>query len=159
MGVVHESPRELSLEAFLEPAGRDAPLMCVRVPARPACLRTARTLAEVTLRVYGVLPHILDAAPLIVSELVTNVILYNKWDLEPVVVLIMRQIGPTLRIEVLDSEPSIPKLQAAADESESGRGLQIVQAISDKWGVELMPPIGKFVWCELAAWPDKTDQL
>ncbi|HEV2640225.1 MAG TPA: ATP-binding protein [Actinocrinis sp.] len=153
-----ESSKGLTLGAFLEPEGRDAPLMCVRVPARAELVSAARAIAGLTLKAHGVAPAVVVAAELIVSEVATNVVFHNKWDLDPVIVLIMSKAGSVLRIEAVDSEPAIPKIRELTADSESGRGLQIVQAVSDRWGVDLIPPDGKVVWCELVAWPDETDQ-
>jgi serine/threonine-protein kinase RsbW len=159
MGVVNESSKGLSLEAFLEPEGRDAPLMCVRVPARAALVGSVRKLARLTLQVYEVTPSVIEAAVLIVSEMVTNVVRHNKWDLEPVVVLIMSKVGPVLCIELLDSEPAIPQYQEPTEHSEAGRGLQLIHMLSDRWGTDLIAPDGKLVWCELTAWPDEANQV
>ena len=33
--------------------------------------------------------------------------------------------------------------------AQSGRGLHVVDALADEWGVELVPDDGKVVWVEL----------
>jgi anti-sigma regulatory factor (Ser/Thr protein kinase) len=55
--------------------------------------------------------------------------------------------GGVLRVEVHDSGAGTPRI--ADDADEGGRGLLLVSALSDKWGVGARDP-GKVVWCELA---------
>lgn len=154
-----ETSKGLSLEALLQPEGRDAPLMCVRVPARASHVGVARRLVKLTLGTHGAASVAIENAVLIVSEMVTNVVRHNDWDLDPVVVLVMSRVGSVLRIEVLDSEPTIPKLRELSEVSEAGRGLHIVQTLSSQWGIYLLPPDGKVVWCELDAWPSEMAQV
>ncbi|MFG2652240.1 ATP-binding protein [Streptomyces sp. NPDC048436] len=50
-----------------------------------------------------------------------------------------------------DSGGGWPRLGVGEDgDAESGRGLLIVVALADKWGVAERDP-GKVVWCEFAA--------
>ncbi|MEU2673144.1 ATP-binding protein [Streptomyces sp. NPDC007164] len=91
-----------------------------------------------------------DDVLLCVSELVTNALLHGvppgrgfrlRIRLEPA--------DGTLRIEVHDSgdgEVRAADSWAASDE-EGGRGLLLVAALADKWGVGERNP-GKVVWCE-----------
>ncbi|MFF3402526.1 ATP-binding protein [Streptomyces sp. NPDC002659] len=52
-----------------------------------------------------------------------------------------------LRIEVHDSGGGLPAVREP--DEESGRGLLLVAALADKWGVGERDP-GKIVWCEFA---------
>ncbi|WP_373463756.1 ATP-binding protein [Streptomyces canus] len=67
-------------------------------------------------------------------------------------------VGGTLRIEVTDTRGNqLPQLPAAADESgESGRGLRIVDALADRWGVAHGPTPRKTVWAEIETHPTGT---
>ncbi|WP_410537139.1 ATP-binding protein [Streptomyces sp. KL2] len=60
--------------------------------------------------------------------------------------------GVTLRIEVSDARgdrlPAVPGPPAPED-AEGGRGLLLVEALADRWGVETWPPPRKTVWAEL----------
>ncbi|MFF5422899.1 MULTISPECIES: ATP-binding protein [unclassified Streptomyces] len=58
--------------------------------------------------------------------------------------LFLERPGP-LRVEVHDSGDGTPALRAP--EGESGRGLHLVEALADRWGVGERNP-GKIVWCE-----------
>jgi hypothetical protein len=66
-----------------------------------------------------------------------------------VVVLLMYAAG-TMRLEVRDHDPlKLPLLQNPAPTDTGGRGLLVVQALSDRWGIRVTET-GKAVWCELA---------
>jgi hypothetical protein len=86
---------------------------------------------------------IADAVNLAASELVSNVVLHtafggqmNAWDPKPDV---------PLRLEVHDHAPVIPVAPHHPDVT--GRGLGIVDDVSDAWGVEPTAD-GKIVWAE-----------
>jgi hypothetical protein len=47
-----------------------------------------------------------------------------------------------------DPSPAQPVLQAPDDDAEHGRGLLMVELISDQWGCQPSPELGgKTVWC------------
>ncbi|KOV60954.1 hypothetical protein ADK64_29210 [Streptomyces sp. MMG1121] len=59
--------------------------------------------------------------------------------------------GATLRLEVSDTRTErLPELQAPR--GEGGRGLLLVEALADKWGVTPRQP-GKAVWAEVRLSP------
>lgn len=59
--------------------------------------------------------------------------------------------GGRLQVEVDDAAPALPVLTRAPDDSEGGRGLRIVDALSDAWGVTPRDGgIGKTVWAVIA---------
>ncbi|MFD8347598.1 ATP-binding protein [Streptomyces coelicoflavus] len=86
---------------------------------------------------------------LCVSELVTNALLYG---VPPgrLFLLFLRYDGRVLRVEVHDSGGGVPRINAGRDEG--GRGLLLVAALSDAWGVREREP-GKAVWCEFTLRP------
>ncbi|MBB1257099.1 ATP-binding protein, partial [Streptomyces sp. OF3] len=60
--------------------------------------------------------------------------------------------GDTLRVEVADPRGDrLPAVAAEAesDEHESGRGLVLVAALADRWGVVVGPTPRKTVWAEI----------
>lgn len=85
-------------------------------------------------------------AELIVSELVTNAL---RAGAEQIRVDLSLTYG-TLRICVSDDATGLPEVQRPAPDAESGRGLVLVGAVADDWGVERLPE-GKQVWAELSA--------
>jgi hypothetical protein len=59
-------------------------------------------------------------------------------------------IGGTLRIEVTDTRGDrLPELQHPEGTAESGRGLLLVDALADRWGVTEDRFPRKTVWAEL----------
>lgn len=54
-----------------------------------------------------------------------------------------------LRVEVHDSGPGEIRVPDPTPESERGRGLLLVAALADDWGVRERDP-GKIVWCDFA---------
>ncbi|MGV9315509.1 ATP-binding protein [Streptomyces sp. NPDC003691] len=95
----------------------------------------------------------LDDVLVCVSELSTNAVRHGVPPGRGYRIRVCRFPDGLLRIEVHDSGdafllPSLPE-PVTETEEESGRGLLIVDALADKWGVgERLP--GKVVWCEFA---------
>ncbi|MGV9563013.1 ATP-binding protein [Streptomyces sp. NPDC003480] len=87
-----------------------------------------------------------DAAELGVSELVANVVRHVPD--RRCTVLVLRQTEG-VRVEVTDgfSAPVSARTEVPED-SEGGRGLLLLDAVVDKWGVESEPSGGKTVWFE-----------
>ncbi|MFF9405873.1 ATP-binding protein [Streptomyces anandii] len=94
------------------------------------------------------LQHLADEAQLCVSEFVANVITHVGVGTPTTLAVLMN--GTFLRIEVHDPDTrAVPTLVAADMESEGGRGMTLVEAITDRWGVQLLDD-RKVTWCELA---------
>ncbi|MFE9178105.1 ATP-binding protein [Streptomyces sp. NPDC007126] len=51
-----------------------------------------------------------------------------------------------VRLEVHDSRCERPKTREATGTDLSGRGLVLVDALADDWGVQDRTPLGKIVW-------------
>lgn len=92
-----------------------------------------------------------DDAVLVVSELVTNAVQHGR----PVIALRVRSVPAGIGIAVADDGPPIPEVDAHDPSvpragATSGRGMAIVAAVADAWGIEPHVPLpGKTVWCEL----------
>ena len=93
---------------------------------------------------WGLSQDTLEAAQLVISELITNALRYGH---APVHVQ-LRATPTTLYIEVADASPYRPRRRAAASTDENGRGLLLVTAYSRRWGVRPRST-GKVVWAEL----------
>ena len=88
-----------------------------------------------------------DAVELGVTELVANVVRHVPDRRCEVLVLRQRD---SVRIEVSDGCPRLPATMAELDlDSENGRGLVLLDAVADKWGVDTAGRRGgKTVWFE-----------
>jgi len=90
------------------------------------------------------LHDLLPTTELLVSELVTNAIVYAEGD-----VTLRLVLARTLVCEVLDSSAALPRHRRAASDDEHGHGLQVVSQLAQRWGARWTPE-GKIVWCEQA---------
>ncbi|WP_129308952.1 ATP-binding protein [Streptomyces sp. L2] len=114
--------------------------------AEPEAVAALRRLLRIHLGLWG-LPELTDTVQLCVSELVGNVIAHVGPGTPATLAVSMR--GTRLRIEVWDPDTrALPTLVDAIDEAESGRGMVLVAACSDRWGVQLLPE-HKVTWVEL----------
>ncbi|MFD6314436.1 ATP-binding protein [Streptomyces nigra] len=114
----------------------------------PRGARLARLLATEQLRTWG-LP--LDPAQLIVAELANNAATHGRVPGRNFQ-LLLYVVGQTLRIEVTDTRgDQLPQRYLAAPSDESGRGLTLVAALADRWGVIPGLPPRKTIWAELTA--------
>ncbi|WP_181799530.1 ATP-binding SpoIIE family protein phosphatase [Kitasatospora acidiphila] len=102
------------------------------------------------LRRWGV-AELIDTAELLASELVTNAIRHTDRD-AMFTARLYREDGrePRLRIEVEDESDLWPKRRTPGEQASSGRGLMLVEALADSWGVEPRGS-GKRMWFELTA--------
>ncbi|MFD7404658.1 ATP-binding protein [Streptomyces sp. NPDC059866] len=88
-----------------------------------------------------------DDALLCVSELATNALLHGAPPGRGFAVRLTLYGDGVLRAEVHDSGAGEVHASDAPSDSEHGRGLLLVAALADKWGVGERNP-GKIVWCE-----------
>jgi anti-sigma regulatory factor (Ser/Thr protein kinase) len=116
-------------------------------PRTRQSIPAAREFTRRALKDWGFVEPSDDVA-LCVSELATNALLHGVPPGRGFrLVLRMRERG-VLRIEVHDSGDGQPRVRCGvAERDESGRGLLLVSALADTWGVGERDP-GKIVWCE-----------
>ncbi|WP_328780343.1 ATP-binding protein [Streptomyces canus] len=130
-----------ALELFGNPTEAEVPL-----PSRPESAATARRLTQViVLRQWGLTPKMTEDAVLLVSELVGNAVRHTG---ARVFGLRMRRRRGWIRIEVRDPSRGLPCLMPVQEMDVSGRGLFLVDKLSDRWGVDLLPR-GKTTWFEM----------
>lgn len=116
----------------------------VHLASRPESASTARRLALSVIRLWG-LPQYGDTVELLVSELVGNAVRHTG---ARGFGLRMRRRRGWVRVEVRDPSRALPCLLPVHDLDISGRGLFLVDRLSDRWGVDLQPR-GKTSWFEL----------
>ncbi|MFE3928593.1 ATP-binding protein [Streptomyces sp. YIM B13508] len=126
------------------------PLWRVQFLAEPEEVSALRADVRVRLRDWGVREAI-DAAQLCVSELVSNVITHVGRGTPASLTLSLGDAR--LRLEVRDPDTRVlPTLMEATEDAENGRGMTLIDALSDRWGVDLHRD-GKVTWCEIVAAP------
>ena len=137
----------------LEPAPTRWPLRAAlelgALPTAPGCAR-AWTLQ---LAWEWRLSRLADSAELIVSELVTNAVRASRRLDRPAIWLSLVSDREQLVILVRDFDPGTPAPRYASDNDESGRGLMLVEAISDRFGWDRPADgtPGKVVWAAIEA--------
>ncbi|MDX3574561.1 SpoIIE family protein phosphatase, partial [Streptomyces sp. ID05-47C] len=116
-------------------------------PGDPEALTQARHMIRAAVRTWGAQERS-DDVELVADELVTNALMHT----EGAAIVTLRLLtggGRRLRVEVEDSSSALPRRREAGDSGVSGRGLLLVELLSDVWGVEARGG-GKCVWCEFA---------
>ncbi|MDK1477027.1 ATP-binding protein [Streptomyces sp. 549] len=118
----------------------------VRLPNRPESAATARRLTESVLQGEWRLPaQLVEHGVLLVSELVGNAVRHtgaHSFGLR------MFRRPTSIRVEVRDPSRGLPCLLPVQEMDTSGRGLWLVEKLSDRWGVDLLPR-GKTTWFEM----------
>jgi two-component sensor histidine kinase len=118
-----------------------------RLTSHPTSAAAARRFVRDVLNQWQAVGNVASVL-LCTDELVTNAIVHVASEFDVVV----RHDGDVLRIEVHDSSDRPPLRRVPDLEAESGRGLQLVEALSSRWGVDGGGDgPGKAVWFEVQA--------
>jgi anti-sigma regulatory factor (Ser/Thr protein kinase) len=117
------------------------------VPGREESAEVARKLVKTALAAWH-LEELTDAGTLLVTELVANAVKHTNSRL--IRVVITRPSERFVRIAVADKSRTMPEMKTSNgdDLSTDGRGLVLIDALSDRWGTDLYR-WGKRVWGEL----------
>ncbi|MEU9480572.1 PAS domain S-box protein [Streptomyces sp. NPDC048191] len=113
------------------------------LPATPASVPAGRDFLAKALSTWncGGTP---DDALLLLSEILTNAVQHAQG---PIGVHVCRT-DTDLTVEISDRSPHLPQPRLAAEDDESGRGLLLVRALADDWGVRPTDE-GKTTWFSL----------
>lgn len=98
------------------------------------------------------LGEIADMAALLSTELLANAVTHGCSEFPPKTEVTMTATydGQRLRLAVHDPSDNQPRLGAASEDQEHGRGLLLVASLADRWGVTANADgTGKSVWLEL----------
>jgi serine phosphatase RsbU (regulator of sigma subunit)/anti-sigma regulatory factor (Ser/Thr protein kinase) len=114
-----------------------------RLPATAASVFISRRFATQVSRLWSVPEETCDSLQLAISELATNAARHSDDVFEVRLVHTERSV----RVAVGDSSHRMPHRYDADDDMTSGRGLSIIETISDRWGID-STGLGKTVWCE-----------
>jgi anti-sigma regulatory factor (Ser/Thr protein kinase) len=87
---------------------------------------------------------VVEAAAILTDELVTNAIMHGQ----PPIELNIREDRGNITVRVEDAGSGVPTTRLAPRSALSGRGLTIVDSMSDRWGVDVRQH-GKSVWFQL----------
>jgi Histidine kinase-like ATPase domain len=134
-----------------------APVPQVQVTRNPGCVGFAlpgqleSVAVARTLTANATQPGVRDAAVRCVSEFVANAIVHTRSGRPGgrIVVTLRTEPAGWLLIEVVDEgAPGRPRVAVPADEH--GRGLGIVEVLSEAWGIK---PVyaGRCTWCRLVS--------
>ncbi|MFF7240591.1 ATP-binding protein [Streptomyces collinus] len=129
------------------------PTAAFELPALPPAVGTARRVVRDLLTVWGVAETVRDDAALVLSELVTNALVHAAGEH---VVCRVRSTADRVRLEIEDQNRgrALPFPRKPGPDDQNGRGLFLVAALSDDWGVTLAPGRpARIVWAELPTAP------
>ncbi|MEV6176924.1 PAS domain S-box protein [Streptomyces sp. NPDC052015] len=123
-----------------------APLAAVStdLPAVPASVPEGRAFLHKALTSWDCADRA-DDALLLLSETLTNAVQHG----EGPIALHLHRTATDLTIEVGDRSPHLPQPRPAGQDEESGRGLMLVRALADSWGVRPTEE-GKTTWFTLS---------
>ncbi|MDX3383776.1 ATP-binding protein [Streptomyces niveiscabiei] len=142
----------MNSESPQTPAPLPALTFCVQLSPTRRGARLARLLVTEQLRCWG-LP--LYPAQQVIAELANNAATHGRVPGRDFRVA-MYVLGETLRLEVTDTrDDAVPNCRLPLEEGESGRGLALVEALTDRWGVAFGPTPRKTVWAEIGLRPDR----
>jgi anti-sigma regulatory factor (Ser/Thr protein kinase) len=146
------STRSLTLVGVAPSYQADQPAATCELAARPESAKAARDFTRRTLREWQ-MARLSDVAELVVSELVTNALrhglLSTRWmpGEHPIRLRLLRQ-DPYLMCMVTDPDTAGPVRMEPRGDAEGGRGLQVVESCSVRWGWQPQDT-GKVVWALL----------
>jgi anti-sigma regulatory factor (Ser/Thr protein kinase) len=106
-------------------------------------VRLARQFVARTLAAWK-LDRLDEIACLLVSELAANAVCHVGHAYR----VAIEQESSELRIEVIDRSPVLPRPSPVTFDSDTGRGLLLVQALATGWGARIVGA-GKSVWFAL----------
>jgi anti-sigma regulatory factor (Ser/Thr protein kinase) len=128
------------LQSFLELGALPGAVPCARLHTRHVLWEWGLTVLQ-------------DDTELLVSELVTNAV-HASQSLEWMFPVRMRLLSDRAQVAIVvwDANPRPPVRANAGADDETGRGLILVDAISERWDWNATPDTGgKVVWCVVTA--------
>lgn len=134
----------------MQPTGSNGHEVVGHWAHHPRSVGRARAELRKALAAWG-LVTVEGTAQLVLSELLTNAIRHTR--VSPGQEIETRYLcqGDSVRIEVQDASDERPELGNPSIEVAHGRGLVLVEALADRWGVTPCPVVGKSVWAVLTA--------
>jgi len=118
----------------------------IALPRSPASVGKARRFIQARAAAWSFPEPAGSQLVLIGSELVTNAVLHARTELT----VTLERRGGRVRISVKDRSRAPATLRHYQADALTGRGLGVVAALSDRWGISAAPD-GKVVWAEVDA--------
>lgn len=108
--------------------------------------RSIRAELRQVLPTWGLGEQVVEDVLTVAEEFVANVLDHAGSEFRIAVVL----SNAVLRLEVSDRAAGLPRIQSFDRDAPRGRGLQLVDAVAIRWGVD-QHEVGKTVWADVAA--------
>ncbi|MFD4005122.1 ATP-binding protein [Streptomyces rubiginosohelvolus] len=116
------------------------------LPRKPESAAVARRLVHIALAAWG-LENLVDDTSVVITELVSNAADHGR--LPSIRVIVSRISEDRVRVGVVDRSMDLPTMRTDSNgEQVRGRGLLLVDALTEQWGTELYG-WGKQVWGEI----------
>ncbi|CAL9537176.1 ATP-binding protein [Streptomyces sp. enrichment culture] len=129
-----------------------------RIPKHRQHVPTARHYVRKALADWGITDELAERATLSANELVTNAVSHCRVsDARVKVALVLCRCELVLEVSDPDRD-RLPVPRRPGLEEEGGRGLALVEALTDSWGTR-QGPYTKTVWARFALPPSETPVL
>lgn len=122
-----------------------------QLPARLTSVAAARRRIGERLRQWGIADPVYDNAAIVVSELFTNALVHTD---SAEIVCRLQTTSENLYLAITDQGHGATEPEVREPDAESGRGLLLVSALAELWGVTNERDCGRTVWAVLA-WGDE----
>lgn len=118
----------------------------MELQALPSRIGQVRRIVSAQLR-YWHLDSLIEPAALGVTELLANV--HRHAEPDKTCTVEIELLLDRLTVSVHDHDPRPPTVREAGASETSGRGLALIEAVSESWGVRPRGDAGKVVWFTL----------
>ncbi len=115
----------------------------IELAAEASSAELARRFVERALTSWNCM-ELVEVTVLLANELVTNSVLHANTDIR----VEITKLPTGVRVQVSDHDVALVAPRRASVHAEGGRGLALVEGISDGWGVERWDG-GKTVWFQI----------
>ncbi|MFF5565374.1 ATP-binding protein [Streptomyces sp. NPDC012623] len=122
----------------------------VELQALPSRIGQVRRITSAQLR-YWRLDPLIDRVALGVTELLTNV--HRHAEPDKICTVDIELLLDRLTVSVSDHDPRLPAVNHAGLFDTGGRGLALIAAVSESWGIRRRGDTGKSIWFTLPAPP------
>ncbi|WP_063746255.1 ATP-binding protein [Streptomyces prunicolor] len=119
-----------------------------RYPTHSAYVKAARDHVRRVATSWGLVDSVVSDLALLASELATNVVLHVGQSNGQEFGVMLHLSPDNVRLEVRDTGPGMVSVQDPSADETTGRGLLMVDALADRWGI-VTQVLGKIVFAEI----------